>query len=292
MIIPITFDHFEAGIDAQNGGTLAYFRTRRDDNLINWVRPQISDGADPLMSGCFPLVPFSNRIENGEFNYEKKHIELSINIPGEPYPIHGFSFQNPWEIKTQTSNELIIIQNINNPHWPWHYQTEQHFLLDADGLKIKISITNNGSENMPAGLGLHPYFLIEGGIKIKANVNSMFMNNDLSIPTEKTKNHPAITSLKSGNDLLHDLGTIYDDWDQSALLTWPDKQLKMTASKTLPYLIIFRPEGEDFFCVEPVSHCTNAVNMDKEKWGETGLINLPPKETLTGWLEMTPSKLR
>jgi len=52
----------------------------------------------------------------------------------------------------------------------------------------------------------------------------------------------------------------------------------MTATGPLDHLVIFTPENEEFFCVEPVSHSTDAVNAAEQS---AGMISLPPGETVT-----------
>jgi hypothetical protein len=48
-------------------------------------------------------------------------------------------------------------------------------------------------------------------------------------------------------------------------MTWPDPGigLMMTCSPNSPLASVFTPTGRDWFCVEPVSRNTNALNMDQ-----------------------------
>ena len=40
-----------------------------------------------------------------------------------------------------------------------------------------------------------------------------------------------------------------------------DEKLSLKLSSSLPYLVVFTPALRDYFCVEPVSHVTNAIHM-------------------------------
>ena len=52
-------------------------------------------------------------------------------------------------------------------------------LLTEEYLSVELTLTNLGDDNMPFGLGLHPYFPIVGDTKIRARVHKMW----------RTKNH-------------------------------------------------------------------------------------------------------
>src|SRR5438874_6756332 len=42
-----------------------------------------------LDQGCFPLVPFVNRVRRGSFAFRGRDIRLAPNLPGDPSPLHG-----------------------------------------------------------------------------------------------------------------------------------------------------------------------------------------------------------
>ena len=44
---------------------------------------------DPLQFASFPLVPFSNRIADGRFEWDGEQIEIDPNFAPEPHAIHG-----------------------------------------------------------------------------------------------------------------------------------------------------------------------------------------------------------
>ena len=60
----------------------------------------------------------------------------------------------------------------------------------------------------------------------------------------------------------------------------------MTADPLLQFLVVFTPPGEDFFCVEPVSNCTDAFNQPAE--GDGGARILAPGESLTAQSVLSP----
>jgi aldose 1-epimerase len=51
---------------------------------------------------------------------------------------------------------------------------------------------------------------------------------------------------------------------------------------------LFTPAGEDFLCVEPVSHCTDAFNMAAAGATDTGSRVLAPGERFEARVTFTP----
>ena len=56
--------------------------------------------------------------------------------------------------------------------------------------------------------------------------------------------------------------------------------LTIEAGGLFRHLIVYSPPARDYFCVEPVSHMTDAINRMDD--GGTGLRVLAPGETLRG----------
>ena len=59
----------------------------------------------------------------------------------------------------------------------------------------------------------------------------------------------------------------------------------LTADEVFERLVVYTPEGKDYFCVEPVSHMTDAINrMDQPHHG--GLRVLAPAESFLGEVKL------
>ena len=56
--------------------------------------------------------------------------------------------------------------------------------------------------------------------------------------------------------------------------------LRLTSS--LPYLVVFTPQTRPYFCVEPVSHVSNAIQMGDP--AAHGLVALAAGDTLDAWM--------
>jgi aldose 1-epimerase len=52
--------------------------------------------------------------------------------------------------------------------------------------------------------------------------------------------------------------------------------------------VVYTPPGEAFFCVEPVSHITDAFNLAAAGRTDTGMLSLLPGESVRATLTLTP----
>lgn len=268
------------------GGSIAAFRVQRGNQLIDLMRPateQALQNADAGASSCFPLVPFSNRIENGEFEYQGKQVKLAANFAPYPHPLHGQGFQRPWQLIEHTPSSAAIVYEHagNDGGWPWTYRAEQRFTLTGDALITSISVQNTGLETMPAGLGFHPYFPKTTGVQLDIGLGGVWLSDEFCIPKTLIEipdewrfiNHRTLQGIV--------LDHCFTDWDGEARIYWPEYKigLNICHSGLLRHMVIYVPEGEDFFCVEPVSHVNNAVKLAAGGVKNTGQLDLTPSET-------------
>ena len=65
----------------------------------------------------FPLIPFSNRIENGRFSFNGSSLQLARNVAGSPHAIHGHGWQAAWQLaeRRDASCALTYAAGIDRP---------------------------------------------------------------------------------------------------------------------------------------------------------------------------------
>ena len=82
----------------------------------------------------------------------------------------------------------------------------------------------------------------------------------------------------------------FDGWEGYALIHWPGRpeDLEIGADATLTHLILHRPPGLPYFCLEPVSHVTNAFNLAAAGYQGTGMRRLASGETLRAVCRFMP----
>jgi len=233
--------------------------TYKDEDILR----STADGeTDPLQSACFPLVPYANRIAGGRFSFGGRDITLPLNFGDHPNTLHGFGWQRPWDvIEAGPDRARLTHVHDGGDGWPWRYRAEQLFELGEGGLSVILTLTNASRETMPAGIGLHPYFAIPPGTRLRLNAARVWLTDDVQIPSE------AVDASYFGDwaakASISDAGFIdysYEQWDGIATLDRGDHVVRLTADGARD-LHLFHPEGERFCCLEPVSHLPDAFNQ-------------------------------
>lgn len=280
-IIDLTCGSLSLALAPACGGSIHSFRLRQHGNTIDLMRPSPANaGNDVLNMACFPLVPFSNRIENGTFMYDGRKIVLAKSTPlPDSHPLHGHGWENPWEIFALDDNHATL--TYTHPAdafdgWPWSYKAVQEFTLSASALTVTLAVTNLDNKKMPCGLGLHPYFPADPSTRAYAGLAGLWLTNEHCIPVK----HVPIPAEWDFNRGINPLGPVIDNcftgWDGRATITQPGVELTMSHRGPLRSLVIYTPENQNFFCLEPVSNITNAFNMPKDS--DSGMIELEPNQ--------------
>jgi aldose 1-epimerase len=228
-------------------------------------------------SACFPLVPYSNRIGQRRFRWQGQDIELAANVDG-PHTLHGVGWQRPWDVVTSdaTRAELRYAHRAD-AFWPFDFEARQHFELDAQGLRLRMSVRNTDARVQPLGLGWHPYFSKRPGSWLRVRVAQRWEPDETLLPVRRVAQAPI-----DGAVAQMDYDNVFEGWDGVALAGDGHFSVRLTSDQ--PYLIVFaRPEREHF-CVEPVSHLNNAIQQADPL--AHGLRAVAPGQAVEGWMHL------
>jgi aldose 1-epimerase len=286
------------------GGAMTRFWSDGHDaegQTVDWLRPATEEGlatGNPLGMASFPLVPFCNRIRNGRAHFEGRDIRMPPNHPVEdsPHPLHGLGWQLPWEVAdTDDSQATLTLEVAASEAWPWRFSAGQTFVLDDRHLQVQMRITNLDTAVMPAGIGHHPYFPHTPGTRLTSATAAMWRGDAEVMPTTLDV-ADEVRKLREGVVLseLH-LDNNFTGWQHETLVDWPaDKQgpkrsLLMEAQAPLDYFVLYCQRGYDYFCAEPVSQCTDWLNlMAQHGQAALGGARLAPGESLQASFSLTP----
>jgi aldose 1-epimerase len=217
---------------------------------------------DPYAAASFPLVPFSNRIGQGSFEWDGKLIVLARNFPPEPHAIHGVGFERPWQVQTRSGDSaLLSLRHRPDAGWPWAFEARQRVTLTDDLLSLELSAVNLESQAVPLAFGYHPYFP-RSGARLSFHARGVWLVGDDGLPS--TLAMPAGPfDFSQGLPVEHaDIDHCFSGWNGAAAITWPDKAhaLGITASRELCNAVVYIRRELDAFCFEPVAHINNALN--------------------------------
>lgn len=257
------------------GGSIARFAVNGVGDLL---RPA-SDAA--LASGtgkdtsCYPLVPFSNRIANGRLAFGDEVISLKTNWPGVRHPMHGEGWAATWQVvrHERTRAELAHFHEggVGGTGWPFRYRARQTFALDETGLTIRFSIENLENRDVPAGVGLHPFFVRDADTELACRLSGVWRTSPEVLPLQRVPLPPEWDFSRSRRLQGMGLDHCFDGWDGAATVTWPrcGLSLVLSATEAFRHLVIYVPDGQRYFCVEPVSHANGAVGQTRLAAGAT-----------------------
>lgn len=224
------------------------------------LRPTPAGAGDVLETGCFPLVPYANRIADGRFAFGGIDAQLPLNFGNHPHSLHGVGWQAPWEVSSNTDDGAsLLLHHEAAPSWPWPFHAEQHFQLDADGLAMTLLLANVGTRAMPAGLGFHPYFPRTPHTRLEMATDRMWLSDATMLPTRSVA-ADALGDWRGGSAIPDRLiDNSFEGWDGLATLESDGAATRISAAGSRG-VHLYAPPGADFLCVEPVTHLPDAFN--------------------------------
>lgn len=284
-------DIAQVEISPELGGAILAYDAKLHNSFVPILRNS-NNAKSVLGSSCFPLVPYSNRIKYGLLNWQEKSSQLPLNHLPEKHSIHGHGWQLPWKVIHQTDTNLTLEYHYQQAEWPFSYSAQQVFTLKGSALNIALSLMNNSKSQMPAGLGLHPYFSLTKKTSLKCSVEQMWAVDDESMPTTLIG---APKSLAKSEGLLitnSNLDNVFTGFSAAATIVWPEWKAKadITTSSNCKFIVIYSPKNQNYFCFEPVTHSTDAINMSNNGIDNTGIMTLNPQERMTISMSITPKE--
>jgi aldose 1-epimerase len=259
-----------------NGGAIA----RLDFEGVAVLRPASDEDIAARQirkMSCFPLAPFSNRIGHGRFDWLGESYDITPDDRGAPHALHGFAWRSAWRVASHTPDSACLTLNhAADPRWPFDCRVTQTFLADPGGFHVTLTLENRDRQPIPAGLGWHPYFPFDETSRLRANVDRVERQREdkLAEAVDAVPEHWRFGEEKQIAPLHVD--HCFHGWDGVADITLDGRTVRLSASADLDSLIVFRPPGESFFCVEPVSHGVDAINRDLS--GRRPMRTLAPGE--------------
>ncbi len=277
----------ELGLVPGLGGAVAAWRCESPGGgMLDLWRPW--DGTPDLYRmASFAMLPWSNRISGGGFTQDGRFHPVRPNRAGEPYPIHGDGWLQPWTL-SQTAVDTVVMALASkhfdgNPHV---YEATQTFRLRPDGLDQRVVLRNQGDAALPFGLGLHPWFPRTPRMRVQAGVDGTWQSGADPLPTGYTRDLPEDWNLNTG---IPAHGSFIDNgfggWQGRATIDWPEHGLRLRVE--MPHFaedggadahwcLVYRPAEGTALCFEPITHPIDAFHLP----GRPGLRVLQPGEAM------------
>ena len=239
--------------------------------------------ASSRVSGCYPLVPYSNRLGYRKFRWLGQDHSTQPNFDDNPHSLHGVGWQRAWEVLSQSGTEAELrYVHAADAHWPFAFEVRQRFILADDGLEVHMVFTNTAAHAQPVGLGWHPYFAKRSRSRLHIELTDRWESDASGLPTRKVP-QPGIDG-----DVAHlSFDNCFEGWKGAARIR--DEKLSMKLTSSMPYLVVYTPAQKDIFCVEPVSHVSNAIHMSDPL--AHGLRSVAAGATVDAWMRLDVARV-
>ena len=173
--------------------------------------------------------------------------------------------------------ERVFLKSLNLSDWPFAFEATQYFSLTPQSMRVEMVFTNRAEIAQPVGLGWHPYFPKRARSRLHIEVAHRWDADASQLPVRKVA-QPGIDSDIS--HLAYD--NCFEGWHGPARIR--DEKFSLQLSSSLPYLVVYTPDDKDYFCVEPVSHVSNAIHMADP--AAHGLRSLDPGATFEASMQL------
>jgi aldose 1-epimerase len=233
--------------------------------------------------GCYPLIPFSNRIAEATLHWAGEAFTLPRYLPAHPHAIHGNGWQRAWTKLASGANHARL-ELMHEPvgargrEWPFAFRAMQEFALTDSTLTLRLEIANRGDRTFPFGLGWHPYFPRSSDLELGFRAAGVWLTDATCLPTAHTAVPPPWDFSTPKSIGTTTLDHCFTRWQSPAIIRWPKRgfAVELSADVACDHLVVFIPPGRDFIAVEPVTHMTDAFNRAAAGQHDTGTRLLAP----------------
>jgi aldose 1-epimerase len=279
-LLQLSAGNLRLSLSPSIGGSISALEWTGDGGSRPILRECHSPLEKVLDAASFPLVPYVNRIRGGRFTFRGREVRLEPNMAGDPSPLHGQGWLNPWAVEAAGERAAVLAYRHEAGEWPWSYEARQEFAFDEGGLSLRLECTNLSAEPMPCGLGQHPYFPCGPQTRLDTRVSHAWTVDELGLPVAKVPAEGRY-GLRDRPVCGQDLDNGFAGWGGDARMSdaeWP-YELRLSSPDAGFFQLYSPPEG-GIFVAEPVTHANAALNAPEEDWPELGLRLLAPGEAM------------
>lgn len=242
---------------------------------VDLLRPSPAGDPDPYRSGGFALVPWSNRLFDGHMQRPDQTLNLPANRAGVAHPVHGVAWMQAHEVlEAGPTHAVLRLVHAANDFWPQDFECRQTVVLEGLSVRFQLTLGNTSRHDMPAGLGFHPWLATDPGDTLRFEAERVWLQDDSGRPERESPigQAPTLDGRTAREIDAWVLNHGYSAWTRSAWLARRSRglQIHLHASERLSHLMVYRPAGAHWICVEPVSHATGAYSLaalHRPEWG-------------------------
>ena len=236
------------------------------------------------------LYPWPNRVADGRFRFRGR--QIAVPTPKPPHANHGFVRDLAWSLVDHgTDPDGAWVRSRVAVTWPAFPSTlEVVHRLRGTVLRIEATATCTGSEPIPTGFGLHPYFAVpeanRGACTVQVPASSGW-ELDRYLPTGRVVPRTELRSPRPlGTDAWDD---VFTGLDQPFAATLHDpvtgRSVVVRSDPGFREHVVYAPPDRPVVCLEPYTCPTDAFNLEARGL-PAGVVVLGPGERWSGTVEI------
>ena len=221
------------------------------------------------------MYPWGNRL--GALSYGDVTLDPETQVPPlrldperSPDPRRALRLIPYWQITdthAEGSSALFVARHEYSEHpelaavFPYPHVVEQLVMLAGSTLSVATRVTPTGDVPVPIAFGWHPYFALPGvdaeEWEIDFPLEERLLTDERQIPTGEVVVDPILPGPLG--DRVFDDGYVGVDDGTVFSLSGGGRRLMLSFNAGYPVAVVWRPEGGQFICVEPMTAQTNAL---------------------------------
>jgi aldose 1-epimerase len=246
-------------------------------------------------SACssFTLAPFSNRIRDAKFKFRGREHQLR-STTSDGGTQHGDVRNRPWRVN-QIASTLecdFDSRDFADFNFPFAFTMRVTYSLDGSDFMTILELENVGPKVMPAGFGIHPYFVRKlpgsGEAVLQFGAKKYYKTDSSLIPTAPAVQVTPELDFSSPHEIAStQLNHCFTAWDGRAKLSWPGSKIhvELEASEVFMHFIAFTSPDRTL-ALEPVTNATDGFNLLERGQGQTGVAELEHGQRLRGQIRL------
>lgn len=107
------------------------------------------------------LIPWPNRLQDGSYEFDGRRHQLPLNESERRNAIHGLVRWSSWTIAERQQHRVMMEHVLYpQPGYPFLLGVRIEYALSRNGLLVRTTATNLGTQACPYGSGAHPYLTL------------------------------------------------------------------------------------------------------------------------------------
>lgn len=229
------------------------------------------EGSLPPMSSGAVLIPWPNRLRDGQYEHEGHDFQLPLSEPAQHNASHGLVRWARFDLAASTEGSLTFTHElVPQTGYPFELLIRISYVLSEEtGLSVHTSLTNHGERSAPFGVGFHPYLDLDGHdvgqAEVDIPVGSVYEVDERQIPVA----HTPVAGTRYELSPARELGSLRLDHGFTdlhgtrATVRFGPHRTELWWGEEFGYLQVFTPPFERFqrtaIAIEPMSCAANAL---------------------------------